>query len=398
MISEKIKRIGTSPTFKISAKAKAMRAEGIDVIDLSVGEPDFPTPENIKRAGIKAIQENFTKYTENPGILPLRKAIADRLKEDYGLDYDPNEILVSSGAKSSLFHLMQTLVNDDEEVIVPAPYWVTYPECIALAKGKSVIVPTREEDGFLLTPRALEDAISPATKALILNNPSNPTGAAYTKEQLQSLADVIKDEDIIVIADEIYARLVYDGFVFTSFASLGDHIKQKTVIINGVSKSYAMTGWRIGFAAGPAEIIGGMAKMQSHTTSNACSIAQKASLEAFSGPQDEIQKMAAEFQRRRDICLVKLNDIPGLSCFKPPGAFYLFPNITAFFGREAAGTTLRGSQDMTLYLLNEARVALVPGEAFGADDNIRLSYATSLENLEEAIERTAAALEKLKGA
>ncbi len=395
MISEKIKRIGTSPTFKISAKAKAMRAEGIDVIDLSVGEPDFPTPENIKRAGIKAIQENFTKYTENPGILPLRKAIADRLKEDYGLDYDPNEILVSSGAKSSLFHLMQTLVNDDEEVIVPAPYWVTYPECIALAKGKSVIVPTREEDGFLLTPRALEDAISPATKALILNNPSNPTGAAYTKEQLQSLADVIKDEDIIVIADEIYSRLVYDGFVFTSFASLGDRIKQKTVIINGVSKSYAMTGWRIGFAAGPAEIIGGMAKMQSHTTSNACSIAQKASLEAFSGPQDEIQKMAAEFQRRRDICLAKLNDIPGFSCFKPPGAFYLFPNITAFFGREAAGTTLRGSQDMALYLLNEARVALVPGEAFGADDNIRLSYATSLENLEEAIERTAAALEKL---
>ncbi|TFG56016.1 MAG: aminotransferase class I/II-fold pyridoxal phosphate-dependent enzyme, partial [Candidatus Aminicenantes bacterium] len=228
MISEKIQRIGASPTLKISAKAKAMKAEGIDVIDLSVGEPDFPTPENIKDAGIKAIRDNFTKYTESDGILPLRKAIAKRLKEDFGLEYGPKQIIVSTGAKSALFHLVQALVDEGEEVIIPAPYWVTYPECVSLAKGKSVIVPTREEDGFLLTPDALKAAISPATKAVILNNPSNPTGGAYTKDQLLALAEVVKGEDVYVIADEIYSSLVYDNFKFTSFAALGEDIKKKT--------------------------------------------------------------------------------------------------------------------------------------------------------------------------
>src|SRR5512137_2040693 len=230
MISEKVKRIGASPTLKISAKAKA-KAEGIDVIDLSVGEPDFPTPENIKEAGIKAIRDNFTKYTESDGILPLRKAIAKRLKEDYGVEYAPKQIIVSAGAKASLFHLVQALVNEGEEVIIPSPYWVTYPECVALAKGKPVIVPTREEDGFLLTPDRLKSAITPATKALILNNPSNPTGAAYERRHLEALAEVIRGEDIYVIADEIYAKLIYDGFLFTSFAALGPDIKKKTVIV-----------------------------------------------------------------------------------------------------------------------------------------------------------------------
>ena len=261
MVSERVTKIGASPTLKISAKAKSMKAEGIDVIDLSVGEPDFPTPENVKTAAIKAIEQNFTKYTENDGIPELRKAVCKRLKEDYGLDYKPNEVLISTGAKSSLYHLIQAIVNEGDEVIIPAPYWVTYPECVNLAKGKPVIVETREEDGFLLTPEQLKAAISPSTRALVLNNPSNPTGAAYNKEQLLALAEVIRKEDIYIVADEIYSRLVYDGFQFVSFAALGEDIKKKTIIVNGVSKSYSMTGWRIGYAAGPAEIISAMSKI-----------------------------------------------------------------------------------------------------------------------------------------
>jgi len=398
MISEKVQKIGASPTLKISAKAKAMKAEGVDVIDLSVGEPDFPTPENVKEAGIKAIRDNFTKYTENDGVPSLRKAIAQRLKEDYGLEYGAKEVIVSAGAKSSLFHLVQTLVNEGEEVIIPSPFWVTYPECVTLAQGKPVIVPTREEEGFLLTPEALKAAISPATKALILNNPSNPTGAAYGRDQLMALAEVVRGEDIYVIADEIYGKLVYDNFKFTSFASLGEDIKKKTVLINGVSKTYSMTGWRIGFAAGPAEIIGGMSKIQSHTTSNACSISQKASLEAYAGPQHDVQKMVAEFQRRRNFCLMRLATIPGLSCFKPQGAFYLFPNVKSFYDKEFGGARIRNSYGMAYYLLKEAGVAIVPGDSFGADDHIRLSYATSMANLEKSMDRIIEALAKLKPA
>jgi aspartate/methionine/tyrosine aminotransferase len=398
MISEKVQRIGISATLKISAKARAMKAEGVDIIDLSVGEPDFPTPENIKDAGIKAIRENFTKYTENDGIIPLRKAIARRLKEDFDVDYAPQDIIVSAGAKSSLFHLVQALVNEDEEVIIPAPFWVTYPECVVLAKGKPVIVSTKGENGFLMTPGELKAAISPATKAIILNNPSNPTGAAYTKDQLLALAEVIRGEDLYVIADEIYAGLVYDNFKFTSFAALGDDIKKKTIIINGVSKSYSMTGWRIGFAAGPADVISGMSKIQSHSTSNACSIAQKASLEAYGGPQHEVQRMVAEFQRRRNYCLMRLATIPGLSCFKPQGAFYLFPNVKSFYDKEWNGARIRNSYGMAYYLLREASVAIVPGDSFGADDHIRLSYATSMENLEKSMDRIVQALGKLKTA
>jgi aspartate/methionine/tyrosine aminotransferase len=398
MISEKVQKIGASPTLKISAKAKAMAAEGIDVIDLSVGEPDFPTPENVKEAGVRAIRENFTKYTENDGVPALRKAVAERLKEDYGLDYSFKDIIISAGAKASLFHLVQTLVNQGEEVIIPAPFWVTYPECVHLAQGRPVIVPTREEDGFLLTPEALKAAITPATKALILNNPSNPTGAAYPRDRLEALAEVARGEDIYVIADEIYGQLVYDNFKFTSFASLGEDIKRRTILINGVSKTYSMTGWRIGFAAGPSEIIGGMSKIQSHTTSNACSIAQKASLEAYTGPQYDVQKMVAEFQRRRNYCLMRLAMIPGLSCFKPQGAFYLFPNVKAFYDRESNGARIRNSYSLAYYLLKEAKVAIVPGDSFGADDYIRLSYATSMANLERSMDRIVEALAGLKPA
>ncbi len=398
MISEKANQIGASPTLKIAAKAKAMQAEGIDVIDLSIGEPDFPTPENIKTAGIKAIQENFTKYTENEGMPALKSAIIARFKEDYGLTYAPNEIIVSSGAKNSLFHLIQALVNDGEEVIIPAPFWVTYPHLVTLAKGKPVIVPAKEENGFVITPEELKAHITPATKALILNFPSNPTGAACTKDKLEAIADVIRKEDIYVVSDEIYGKLVYDDFKFVSFASLDEDIKKKTIVVNGVSKSYSMTGWRIGYAAGPADVINGMGKIQSHTTSNAASISQKASLEALTGPQQDVTKMVAEFQRRRNYCLMKLEAIPQVSCFKPQGAFYLFPNVKAYYEKEFNGTPIRNSYGMAYYLLKEAQVAIVPGDSFGADDYIRLSYATSMANLEKGMDRIARALAQLKPA
>ncbi len=398
MVSERVKQIGASPTLRIAAKAKAMKAEGIDVVDLSIGEPDFPTPENVKSAGIQAIRDNFTKYTENDGTPALKKAVIARFKEDFGLAYTPAEVIVSSGAKSSLFHLFQAIVDAGDEIIVPVPYWVTYPHVVKLAKGKAVYVETREEDGFVLTAEALKAHITPATKAVILNSPSNPTGAAYTREQLQALADVVRGEDLYVVADEIYASLVYDQFKFTSFAALGEDIKKKTILINGPSKSYSMTGWRIGYALGPADIIAGMAKIQSHTTSNAASISQRAAQEALNGPQFEVSRMVQEFQRRRNYGLIKLGAIPRVSCFKPQGAFYLFPSVKAYHDMEFNGTPIRNSNGLAYYLLREANVAVVPGDSFGADDYIRLSYATSMENLEKGLDRIAKALAALKPA
>jgi len=398
MVSDKANRIGESPTLKVTAKARAMKAEGIDIIDLSVGEPDFPTPDNVKQAGIRAIEENFTKYTQNDGIPPLKEAIIARLQQDLGLSYTMEEIIVSSGAKSSLYHLVQALINEGDEVIIPSPYWVTYPHAVSLAGGKSVIVPTKEEDGFLLTPEAFKAAVTPATKALILNNPSNPTGAAYPRPALEALAQIASEEDLYVIADEIYEKLVYDDFRFVSFASLGEDIKRRTIIVNGVSKAYSMTGWRIGFAAGPADVINGMAKIQSHSTSNPCSISQKASLEALKGPQYEVSRMVAEFQRRRNYVLMRLQSIPGVSCHKPQGAFYLFPNFSSLYAKEWNRMPIRNSYGLAYYLLKQARVAVVPGDAFGADDHIRLSYATSMENLEKGMDRIIEALSQLKTA
>jgi aspartate/methionine/tyrosine aminotransferase len=398
MTSDKADKIAASPTFKIAAKAKAMRAEGIDVVDLSIGEPDFPTPQNIKAAGIKAIEENFTKYTQNEGTPALKQAILERYRQDYGLTYAPNEVIVSTGGKSSLFHAVQALVNQGDEVIIPAPYWVTYPEVVKLAQGTSVFIEVKEENGFILKPEDLQAHITPATKALILNTPSNPTGATYTREELEALAEVVRKEDIYVLADEMYAALVFDDFKVTSFAALGEDIKKKTILLSGVSKSYSMTGWRIGFALGSADIIDGMAKIQSHTTSNPASISQQASVEALAGPQHEVGRMVAEFQRRRNYCLIKLQQIPGLSCFKPQGAFYLFPNVQSFYDKESNGTPIRNSYGMAYYLLREAQVAVVPGDAFGADAYIRLSYAASMETLEKGMGRIARALGRLKPA
>ena len=398
MISEKASQIGASPTLKISAKAKAMKAEGIDIVDLSIGEPDFFTPENIKKAGIHAIEENITKYTANEGIPELKDAIINRLKEDFGLSYSRDEVIVSTGAKSSLHHLFQAMIDEGDEVIIPSPYWVSYPHSISLAKGKAIIVPTKEENGFILTPDQLKAAITPATRAIILNNPCNPTGAAYKRHELEALADIVLEEDIFVVADEIYEKFVYDDFQVVSFASLGEDIKKKTIIINGVSKAYSMTGWRIGYAAGPAEIIGAMGRIQSHTTSNACSISQKASLEALGGPQYEVSKMRAELQRRRNYVLMRLQTVPNVSCFKPQGAFYLFPNFSAYYNKEFNNVQIRNSYGMAYYILKEAKVAIVPGGAFGADDYIRISYTTSMENLEKGMDRIIEALSRLKTA
>ena len=398
MVSDKANKIGESPTFKVNAKAKAMITQGIDIIDLSVGEPDFPTPQNAKEAGIKAIVENHTKYTQIPGTPELKDAIIHRLKEDQGLTYSRQEIIVSSGAKSSLYHLIQALINEGDEVIIPSPYWVTYPHTVALAGGMPITQPTKEENGFRLTPEQLQAAITPATRAIILNNPSNPTGSAYSRQELEALADIILEEDIYVVADEIYEKLIYDDFIFSSFASLGDEIKKKTIIINGVSKAYSMTGWRIGYAAGPTDLIDAMTKIQSHSSSNPSSISQKASLEALRGPQHEIAKMTAEFQRRRNYAFMRLQAIPDVSCYKPQGAFYLFPNMSSSYKKEFNGTLIRNSYGLAYYLLKEAHVALVPGDAFGEDNCIRLSYSTSMENLEKGMDRIIEALARLKTA
>ncbi|MFQ6082252.1 MAG: pyridoxal phosphate-dependent aminotransferase [Candidatus Aminicenantia bacterium] len=397
-VAERIYKISLSPTLKIMSKAKAMKAEGIDMVDLSVGEPDFPTPENVKEAAKKAIDDNFTKYTVTEGILELKKAIIRRLKEDHQLNYLPEEIIVSTGAKSVLYHLVLALINEGEEVIIPAPYWVSYPEVVTLAKGKAVIIPAKEENGFLITLEQLKAAISPNTKALILNNPANPTGACYSRDDLENIADIILEEDIYLISDEIYEKLVYDDFRFCSFASLWEEVKKRTILINGVSKAYSMTGWRVGYAAGPAEIIEGMARIQSHSISHACSISQKASIEALNGPQYEVSKMVAEFQRRRNYVFSRLQTIPGISCLKPKGAFYLFPNISSFYEKEYNGMQIRNSYGMAYYLLKQAKVAIVPGDAFGADNYIRISYATSMENLEKGMDRIIEALSKLKPA
>ena len=396
MISNRIGRLELSPTLRITAKAKVMKAEGIDVIDFSVGEPDFPTPEDIKNAGKKALDDNFTGYTANDGIPELKEAIRHRFKEDHGVEYAKNEIIVSSGAKQSLYNLFVSILNRDEEVIIPAPYWVSYPQQVLMVKGKPVIVPTREENGFRLTPEELKAHISFNTRALILNNPSNPTGSAYTREQLQEICEIAVAEGLIIVADEIYEKVIYGDYRFTSVASLGEKIKQRSVIINGVSKAYSMTGWRIGYAVGPREIISAMNIVQSHTTSNANSIAQKAAAEALSGHQADINRMVAEFQTRRNYMLSKLRRIPNVSCYEPQGAFYLFPNTAAYYNSEYGGMKIRNSYGLSYYLLKEAKVAVVPGSAFGAEDNIRLSYSTSMEKIEEGTDRVIEAMAKLK--
>jgi aspartate aminotransferase len=394
--SERVKMIGESQTAKIAAIAFQMKRDRIDVIDFTIGEPDFPTPLNVKKVAIDAINNNLSKYTLIPGIPELRQAIQKKLKNDNNLEYDLENIIVSSGAKQAIFNTIMTNIGKDDEVIIPAPYWVSYPEMVSIAEGKSVIISTKEENGFKLTPQLLDKNITNKTKAIILCNPSNPTGVVYSKSELEALAEVLENKDILIISDEIYEKLTYDNMKCSSIAAISTSIKNKTILINGLSKAYAMTGWRIGYAAGEKEIIKRLIVLQSHSTTNAPTISQYAGIEALEGPQDAIRNMHQEFERRRDFVFSRLQNIEGISCIKPQGAFYAFPNISSFFNRSSNGNEIQNSGDLALYLINEAKVVLIPGSAFGSDDHLRISYATSMENLQEGMNRIESALKFLK--
>jgi aspartate aminotransferase len=379
----------------MAAKAKAMKAQGIDVVDFGVGEPDFDTPENVKQAGIKAIQSGFTKYTPAGGTDELKEAVVEKFKKDNGLVYEKSQVLISCGAKHSLYNIAEALFDPGDEVIIPAPYWVSYPDQVLLNDATPVIVETTEQEGFRISAAKLEKAVTKKTKAIVVNSPSNPTGLAYDKKTLEEIAAVAVKHKIYVISDEIYEKLVYDGFKHYSIASLGPEIKDLTIVVNGVSKSHAMTGWRIGFAAGPKDVITAMSNIQSQSTSNPASISQKAALEALRGPQDFIPVMNAEFDKRRKYMVGRLNKMKGVSCLMPVGAFYAFPNVAKLYGRSAAGKTIKSSADLAAYLLESAKVALVSGDSFGADAYIRLSYATSLENITKGLDRIEAAVNAL---
>lgn len=386
-LADRVKSIKPSPTLAVDAKAKAMKAEGIDVVGFGAGEPDFNTPENIKQAAIKAINDNYTRYLPVPGTDELKDAIINKLKTDNGITYDRSEVIVSTGAKHSLYNIAQALYGPGDEVIIPAPYWVSYPDQVLLNDATPVIVQTNLQDGFVLTPDAFKAAITPRTKALILNSPSNPTGMGYDRKALEAIAAIAVEHNIYVVSDEIYEKIVYDGFRHVSIASLGDDIKALTLTVNGLSKSHAMTGWRMGYAAGPKDVIGAMSKIQSQSTSNTCSIVQKASVEALNGPQEFIGVMVTEFDKRRKYIVGRLNALPGVECPTPQGAFYVFPKVSSYYGRSFGGKKMANSADISAYLLDEAKVAVVSGDAFGADEYIRLSYATSMSVIEKGMDR-----------
>ncbi|MDD2999072.1 MAG: pyridoxal phosphate-dependent aminotransferase [Candidatus Riflebacteria bacterium] len=395
-ISKRARQISPSPTLALDAKAKAMMAQGLDVISFAVGEPDFNTPDHIGQAGIEAINQHFTRYTDASGLPDLKKAVCNRLKINFDQDYQPNQIVVSNGAKHSLYNAFAALLDDGDEVILPTPCWVSYTEQIRLLGGVPVFVETKEENDFVMVASELKAAITPKTKVLLLNSPSNPTGGVYSKENLQAIADLCVENDIYVIADEIYAQLLYDGRVYTSIVNLGEEIKKRTIVINGVSKSYAMTGWRIGYTACDAGIAKVMGSMQSHITANPCNIAQKAAVTALNGPQESIEAMRVEFEKRRNYLVERVNAIPGLSCRKPGGAFYVFANVKGVFGKTIHGVKIGTSTELCDLLLNEAKVAIVPGVAFEAEGYMRFSYATSMKNIKEGLDRVEALLKEAK--
>ncbi len=394
-LSRRARDLKPSATLAITARAKQLRAEGVDVIGFGAGEPDFPTPEHVVEAAVDAVRAGDTRYTPVGGTPELKAAVRHRMQEDYGLAFGTDEVTVSVGAKHTLFNLFLAVVDDGDEVVVPAPYWVSYPEQVRVAGGTPVIVPTREEDGFRMTPEALEAAMGPRTRAVILNSPSNPTGALYRRNDLAGLAEVLRGRDALVVSDDIYQRLVYGGERFTGILDVAPDLRDRVVIVNGVSKAYAMTGWRIGYAAGPAEIVGAMEKLQSQSTSNPTSFVQKAAAVALTGPQDCVETMRRAFERRRSLIVEGLNQLPGVHCRTPEGAFYAFPNVAALFGRRAGDTVIGNSFDLARYLLDEARVAVVPGAAFGSDAHCRLSYAASDDQIREGLARLAAAVDRL---
>lgn len=379
--------VQASTTMAIDALYKKMQADGIHVIGFGAGEPDFDTPAHIKEAGIRAICDNKTRYTPTPGIQELREAVCNRLKADCGIAYTPEQIVVSSGAKHNLYASLRTLVNPGDEVILPAPYWVSYYELIQMVGGVPVVIHTTEQEGFKITEEKLRGAVSDKTKLLILNNPSNPTGMLYDKETLQMLANVCIENDLYVIADEIYYGLIYDEKPFHSFVSLGEAVKERTILLNGVSKSYAMTGWRIGYAAAPEHIAKVMANYLSHSTSAPSSVSQWAAVEALTASQDGIEEMRKAFEARRDYIYERMNRIPQVSCLKPEGAFYAMMNLDQLIGKTLHGVTIRSADDFAKVFLKEGLVAVVPGDGFGAPNYVRWSYATSMENIKEGLDR-----------
>lgn len=394
-LSERLQRLAPSATLAMSQKSSEMKAQGIDVINLSVGEPDFNTPDHIKAAAKRAVDENYSKYSPVPGYPDLRKAIAAKLKNENGLEYGINEILVSNGAKQSVCNTVMALVNDGEEVIIPAPYWVSYPQMVKLAGGVPVIVNAGFDQNFKMTPAQLEAAITPKTRLLILCSPSNPTGSVYSKAELAGLAEVIKrHEDMFVLADEIYEHIIYTGR-HESIAQF-EGMKERTIIVNGVSKAYAMTGWRIGFIAAPEWIVKGCNKLQGQYTSGPCSVSQKAAEAAYTSGQECVETMRQAFHRRRDLIVSLTKDIPGLEVNVPEGAFYVFPKCSGFFGKSDGETTISNSTDFAMYLLEKAHVATVGGDAFGDPECFRMSYATDEDSIREAMRRIKEALSKLK--
>jgi aspartate aminotransferase len=395
MISDRAKRIKPSPTLAIDTKAKEMQAKGLDIINLGVGEPDFDTPEHIKESAIRALKEGFTKYTPVGGIDELKEAIIEKLEKDNGIKYKKENILVSCGAKHSLYNIAQSIFNPGDEVIIPAPYWVSYPDQVLLNDAVPVIVETFEEDDFMLRPEELKKRITSRSKAIILNSPSNPTGFIYDEKTLQEIAEIALSHGLYIISDEIYEKLIYDGHKHLSIALLGEEVKERTIIVNGLSKAYAMTGWRIGYAAGPTEIIKAMTNIQSQSTSNPTSIAQKAAVTALQGPQDCVEKMRSEFEKRRNYLVEELNKIPAISCKMPKGAFYVFLNIKEILSKKVGSFEINTSIDLSFYLLEKAQVAVIPGSAFGAEGYIRISYATSMKNLTKGIERIKKAIEEI---
>ena len=394
-LSDRLQRLAPSATLAMSQKSSEMKAQGIDVINMSVGEPDFNTPDHIKEAAKKAVDDNYSRYSPVPGYADLRVAIANKLKQENGLDYSTAEILVSNGAKQSVCNTVMALVNSGDEVIIPAPYWVSYPQMVKLAGGNPVIVEAGFDQNFKMTPQQLEDAITPKTKMIILCSPSNPTGSVYSKEELKGLAEVIlSHDDLFVLADEIYEHINYVG-KHESIAQFPG-MKERAIIVNGVSKAYAMTGWRIGYIAAPEWIVKGCNKLQGQYTSGPCSVSQKAAEFAYTASQECVEQMRVAFERRRDLIVQLAKEIPGLEVNVPEGAFYLFPKCSSFFGKSDGTTTINNSTDLALYLLEKGHVATVGGDAFGDAECFRMSYATSDDNIREAMRRIKEALAVLK--
>ena len=395
MLAKRLATLAPSATLAVQAKAKELKSRGIDVISFGAGEPDFDTPERIKDAAVQAMRRGQTKYTEVGGIPELRAAVCAKFKRDNGLDYEPADVLISCGAKHTLYNIFVALLDPGDEVIVPSPYWVSYPEQVRLLDGVAVTVPTREATGFDLDPEQVAAAITPRTKIIVLNSPNNPTGAVFSSAALQAVGRLARERNLWLVSDECYEALTFEGR-HISVASFGPEVKARTIVVNTCSKAYAMTGWRIGFAAGPRAIIRGMTDVQSQVTSNPSSVAQWAAVEALSGPQDEVAKMAGEFDRRRRLIIDGLNALPGVRCVMPKGAFYAFADVSGLFGRRASGgAPLAGSGDVASFLLEQARVAVVPGADFGSDAHIRLSYATSAELIQEGLRRMRDAIAKL---